>query len=247
MTDAVPLPEAPALSQVERVVDTFIAPSKTFTDILRSTSWWLPFILLVIATIGSCFAMDQKVGFDSIAEHQMMKNAAVAEQIQQLPPDQRAAKLHASAKFTRIFTYCAFIPFLIAIAIEALVIWGCFNFGLGAKTTFGQVFAVIMYAGLPRLFTSLLTIIFLFTGVGAETFDIQNPVGTNLGYFLQNSSPALKVAGSFFDVFGLWSLALLVIGMAIVARKSIAQSAAIIVGWWFVMLLVFSGIAAATS
>ena len=27
---------APGLSQVERVVDTFVAPSKTFADILRS-------------------------------------------------------------------------------------------------------------------------------------------------------------------------------------------------------------------
>ena len=39
--------EVTGLSQVERVVDTFVAPSKTFTDILRSTSWWLPFLLLV--------------------------------------------------------------------------------------------------------------------------------------------------------------------------------------------------------
>jgi hypothetical protein len=37
----------PGLSQVERVVDTFVASSKTFTDILRSTSWWLPFRSLV--------------------------------------------------------------------------------------------------------------------------------------------------------------------------------------------------------
>jgi hypothetical protein len=29
----------PGLSQVERVVDTFIAPTKTFTDILRNTTW----------------------------------------------------------------------------------------------------------------------------------------------------------------------------------------------------------------
>jgi hypothetical protein len=247
MTDAAPLPEAPALSQVERVVDTFIAPSKTFTDILRNTSWWLPFILLVLATVASCFAMDKKIGFESITEHQMTKTPAAAEQFQQLPPAQQAARLHAGAKFTRAFTYGACIPFLIVIALEALVLWGSFNFGLGAKTTFGQVFAVIMYSGLPRLFISLLTIIFLFAGVGTESFDIQNPVGTNLGYFLQGSSPALRVAGSFFDVFGLWALALLVIGMAIVARKSMAQAATIIVGWWFLMLLIFTGITAVTS
>ena len=40
------------LSQVERVVDTFVAPSKTFTDILRSTTWWLPFLLSVLVTLA---------------------------------------------------------------------------------------------------------------------------------------------------------------------------------------------------
>jgi hypothetical protein len=247
MTDAASLPETPGLTQTERVVDTFLAPSKTFNDILRNTSWWLPFILLVVATIGSCFAIDKKVGFDSIAEHQMTKTPAAAEQLQQLPPDQRAARLHGAAKFTRIFTYGAAIPFLLIIAIEALVLWGCFNFGLGARTTFGQVFAVIMYAGLPRLFISLLTIILLFAGVGTDGFDINNPVGTNIGYFLQDSSAAVKVAGSFFDVFGLWSLALLVLGMSIISRKSIGQAAAIVVGWWVLFLLIFTGIAAAFS
>ena len=42
----------PGLSQMERVVDTFVAPKKTFTDILRSTSWWLPFLLMVLVTLG---------------------------------------------------------------------------------------------------------------------------------------------------------------------------------------------------
>ena len=40
----------PPLSQAERVVDTFVAPRKTFTDIRRSASWWLPFVLMVLSS-----------------------------------------------------------------------------------------------------------------------------------------------------------------------------------------------------
>ena len=40
------------LSQMERVIDTFVAPSKTFHDILRSASWWLPWLLGVLVTLG---------------------------------------------------------------------------------------------------------------------------------------------------------------------------------------------------
>lgn len=49
------------LSQMERVVDTFIAPTAAFKDILRSTSWWLPFVLLVVSSVATAFVVDRKV------------------------------------------------------------------------------------------------------------------------------------------------------------------------------------------
>ena len=233
------------LSQGERVMDTFVAPSKTFSDILRSTSWWLPFVLTVVMSTVFAFAVDNKVGFDTVAQQQVEKVPAVAEQMEQMTPAARAQAIHQRAVVTRYLTFGFVVPLLIVVAIEALVLWASFNFGLGAKTTFGQVFAVILYAGLPRLFIYLIATVLLFAGVGVEGFDLQNPAGTNLGYFL--SSPTLKAAGAFFDVFGLWTLALLVIGMAIISGKSKAQSATIVVGWWVLMLLITTGIAAAFS
>ena len=59
----------PGLSQVERVVDTFVAPSKTFTDILRDTSWWLPFLLAVVVSIGVTYTIDRQVGFGRVVEN----------------------------------------------------------------------------------------------------------------------------------------------------------------------------------
>jgi hypothetical protein len=243
MTDAVVLAGEP-LSQVERVVDAFVAPSKTFSDILRSTSWWLPFVIMVVVMTAATFAIDQKVGFEAVAQQQMTKTESSAERMQAMPADQREHAIKTTAMVTRYSTYGAFVIVLIFVSLEALILWGSFNFGLGAKTSFGQVFAVIMYAGMPRLFVSLLTVILLYAGVGVDSFDIQNPVGTNIGYFIQDH-PALRAAGSFFDVFGLWSLALLVIGMAIISRKSIGQAATVVVGWWFLGLLLLTGVAAA--
>jgi hypothetical protein len=233
------------LSQGERVLNAFIAPSKTFTDILRSTSWWLPFVILVIISAGSAFAIDKTVGFNAVAEQQISKSSMQAEQINSLPADKRAAAIQRSATFTRFFTYASFIAILIIVAIHTLLLWATFNFALGAKTTFGQVWAVIMFAGLPKIFVAILNIVLLFAGVGLDNYDIQNPVGTNIGYYL--SSPTLRAAGSFFDIFGLWSLALLVLGMAIISRKSIAQSAAVVVGWWVVGLLLLTGVTALFS
>ena len=133
------------------------------------------------------------------------------------------------------------------VALFALIYWASFNFGLGAKTTFGQMFAVCMYAGLPRLLTGLLSILTLLFGNSSDSYDIKNPVGTNLAYFMPDSAPVLKAALSFFDVIGLWNLILLVIGTAIVAKVSTGKAAAVVVGWWVLGLLISVGIAAATT
>jgi hypothetical protein len=247
MPDAVAVPEAQPLSEVARVVDTFVAPSKTFTDIIRNRSWWLPFILMCVFVFGSAYAVDRTIGYVAVAQHQTEKNSRASEQMAQLTPEQRAQRYQMAGNITRIISYASPLLILLFVAIEALVLWGSFNFGLGAKTTFSEMFAVIMYAGLPRLFVALLNIILLFAGVNTENFDQQNPVGTNIGYFLTDAPNWLKTFGSFFDIFSIWSIILLIIGTAIVARKTKGQAAMVILGWWAVCILVFTGIAAATS
>ena len=231
------------LSQIERVVDVFVAPSKTFKDILRSSNWLLPLLIMAIIGMGSAFAVDRTVGYTAVAEQQMMKNSMQADRINSLTPDQRANAIAMSAKWTRISTYCSFIFILIFVAVHSLLLWATFNFGLGAKTTYGQVFAVVMFAGLPKALIWVLSIVLLFSGVGLDNFDAQNPVGTNLGYYM--TSPALKALGSGLDIFGLWALALLVLGMAIISKKTIGQAAAVVVGWWLLGMLALTGIAAA--
>jgi len=237
----------PGLSQVERVVDTFVAPKKTFTDILRNASWWLPFLLMVLITLGSTAVVEKQVGWERVAENQIHQNPKQEEAMAGLQPEQRAAQLRLSGKITRYISYGSFVFILVFVAIFALIYWASFNFGLGAKTTFSQMFAVCMYAGLPRLLTGLLTILTLMFGGNAEAYDIKNPVGTNPAYYLPDAGPTLKVALSFFDLIGLWNLALLVIGTAIIAKVSTGKAAVVVVGWWLLGLLIMVGITAATS
>jgi hypothetical protein len=247
MTEAIAVPEGPALSQMERVVDTFVAPSKTFTDILRSASWWMPFVFMVLVGIVFSTAIDKKVGFDQIAQQQIEKNKFAAEQINALPPDARAAQYRAAATRTKVITYSYSVVILIFAAIISLLWWATANFALGATTRYSQIFAIWMYAALPKSLMALLAAILLFAGVGIENFDLQNPLGTNLGYYMTDSGAGLKAALGFFDLFGLWSLALAVLGVAIVARKSKMQAAIVVVSWWVLGLILVAGSAAVMS
>ena len=247
MTDqALPI-EGQPLTQGARVLDTFIAPTKTFTDILRSTSWWLPFVLMVIVSFASAFAIDKNVGFDRVAELAVEQSPTQADRLAQLTPDARAAQMHARAVGTKYSTYASGVFILLIAIIFALLNWAGLNFGLGAKTTFGQNFAVVMYASLPRLFIGLLNIVLLYAGVNTENFDLNNPVGTNIGYYLTDSPQWIRAALGFVDIFGLWTLVLSIIGCAIIARKSYQQAAYVVVGWWLFFLLLTAGLVAAFS
>jgi hypothetical protein len=164
-----------------------------------------------------------------------------------LTPEQRASRMDVTAKVWRYLSYGSFAFILFFVGIFSLIYWASFNFGLGAKTTYGQMFAVSMYASLPRLLIGLLSILTLLFGNSADSYDARNPVGTNLAYYLPDSGPALKAALGFFDIIGIWQLVLLIIGTAIVAKVSTGKAAAVVVGWWVLGLIISVGIAAATS
>jgi hypothetical protein len=220
------------LSQVERVVDTFVAPSKTFTDILRSTTWWLPFLLSVLVTLGAGYAIDKQVGFERVVENVIHQSPKQEEQLSSLTAEQRAGRIHAMSIGYRYTTYAFPILILIFTAIAALILWASFNFGLGARTTFGQMFCLWIYCSLPKLFLGILEIVTIYFGGNNENFDLKNAVGTNIAYYVPDAAPWLKAGLAFFDVIGIWSLILLIIGTSIVAKVSRGKAAAVVVGWW---------------
>ncbi len=221
------------LSEVERVVDTFVAPSKTFTDILRNTSWWLPFLLITVFSLASAFVIGKQVGWEQVSENQIHHSPNAEDRLNQLDPAARASQMQLSAKITMYATYGVPVILLIIFAIYSLLLWAGFNFGLGARTTFGQVWAVSWYGALPYLLTSVIGMLTLLFGANIDSYDIRNPVGTNLAYYMPDASPILRAALTQVDVIHLWSVVLTILGMSIVAKKSMGASAVIVLLLWF--------------
>ncbi len=109
------------------------------------------------------------------------------------------------------------------------------------------MFCVWMYASLPRLLSGLLSLVTIVLVGARRSFNLKNPVGTNLAYYLPDSAPWLKAALGFFDVIGIWNMILLVMGTSIVAKVSRGKAATIVVGWWVLLLILSVITAAATS
>jgi hypothetical protein len=237
-TDTALDPNATGLSQFERVADTFVAPSKTFKDILRDASWWLPLLLLIVFGTASTYVVQKEVGFDRAYLNQLHSTPTQEDRINNLPADQKAHALDLGAKITGYFAYGAPVLIVIVLAIYSLILWAAFNFGLGAQTTFWQVFAVSFYAALPYLILNILMVATIYLGGNAEAFNYKNPVGTNPAYYLPDAAGWLKGLLGSLDVIKLWSVALQVVGMAIIAKKTIAQSAVVVGIFWLLGVIV---------
>jgi hypothetical protein len=244
------VPASPGLSQVQRVISTFTAPSKTFEDIKRGNkSWWLPFLILVLVSYVLFAAITFKVGWAQVAENVIHLNPKSEERMAQAPPAQR----EMSMKWTQYGMEGSFaaspIPILVAAAIISLVLWGTINFVFGGNAKFGSVFAVWMFAALPGIFKSLLGAIVLFAGASPESFNLNNFAPTNVGAFLSptETNAALYKIATAIDVTTIWYLVLFSIGIAIVAGVKRSSGYIAVFGWWAIIVLVGAGWAAAFS
>jgi hypothetical protein len=237
----------PGLSQIQRVIYTFTAPSKTFDDIRdRNRSWWLPFLLVVVFVYIFFFAVTTKVTWTQVAENNAKMSTRQTEQLDKLPPDQRATQIKYIAYGTEGFFAATPILAIIFQLIIAGVLMATINFGFGGKATFSEVFSVCWYAGLPGLLKFILGTLALFVGIEPEAFKLNNFDGTNLGYYLpaETSKPLLALATSI-DILTIWSIVLTAIGLAIVAKTKRSSGYIAVFGWWVLIVLIGVGVAAA--
>jgi len=148
---------------------------------------------------------------------------------------------------TQWISYGYWVFILLGALIGGLVLWGSFNFLAGAKTTFGEMFTVWMYASLTGLVASVIIILTLVIA-GGDSFNVQDPLGTNPGYYLgPETAHWLRAFLGSFDLISFWFIALLILGTSIVAKVKRSVAASIVLGWWAVIVLVKVAFAAVTG
>jgi hypothetical protein len=97
-----------------------------------------------------------------------------------------------------------------------------------------------MFASLPSIIKTLLGTVVIFAGTAPESFNIKNFAPTNLGAFLNpvETNKVLYSLASSLDVVTIWTLVLLGIGTAIVARVKRSSGYIAVFGWWAIFVLI---------
>jgi len=232
------------LTEVERVVDTFAAPSKTFTDIRRNANWIVPWLVTSVIGLLMVFVVDQKLGMETAYMNQLRLQPKQMDKIDQMPPDQKANAIKIGVAITKYIAYGWPVMTIVFVAILAVVLMATFNFGLGAEVKFKQAMAVSMYAFLPGTIKVLIAIVVVAAGA-AEGFTFQNPVASNLsGLVDPSTSHFLYSILASLDAFTIWTLVLTGLGYSCITRVKRGTCMGVVFGWWIVVTLVGAGLGA---
>lgn len=231
------------MSEPARIAGVYIDPPKAFGDIAaHPVRWWVPLLLLIIGALAFTYTYSQRVGW----ERMMRQQFETSSRAQNMPPEQREAAIRQSVKIAGIMGYVGPpIAIFLATFICAGVLMLVLNSLMGGQISFAQSRAIVAYAFLTGLITSILSIIVMFIK-SPEDFDIRNPLAFNAGAFLGDSAPKwLVTAATSFDVFSFWTIALLATGYAATSRKMTWSKAFTgIVTMWLVWVVVKTGWAA---
>jgi hypothetical protein len=244
-TETAPAP--PSMSFPARVLGVFVEPREAFADIVRRPDFILPLAVAVIAGVVLTETMLAKVGMERIIRNQLEQSGQAA----RMSAEQLEQAVSQGAGIASIITH---IMGLVAGPIFLLIIAGIglaiLNSFFGAQLKFKTVFSVTCYAQLVSVVGVLTGLAVILFG-DVERFNAQNPMPTNLGYFLnplETSKPLLALAGSL-DIFTIWFLVLMGIGLSEASgRKVKAKSIVLVyVGFWAVWIIGKVGLAALTS
>ena len=205
------------MSEAARLVNVFVDPKPAFADIAARPRWWVPMVLLTLCSLAYMLAFSSHVGWEHFMRQQLESSAKG----QSMSPEDRERALEMQIKFgAPIGTFFAVVGQPVAMLVTAGVLLFIFTNMLGAVANFRQALAVAAYASLPGVLALAGGVLVMFLKDPTD-FDLKNPAGYNLGFYLDpHAMPAWVVSlGGSIDVFSFWIILLLATGMAAVTRK----------------------------
>jgi len=235
-------PAQPHMSEAARLIGVFFSPGKAFADIARRPRWWIPVILSAILSTVFLNAFTQRVGWESVIRPAIERNPNT----QNMPVQQREQLIQTTAGLYKYVGYASPVFTLFYIFIVAVLLMFLFDTMMSAGIGLKRMMAIVAYGFLPLLIQTALSMVVLYLK-DPDEFNLQNPLMFNVGAFMSPDAPAaLRAVGSSIDLFSLWIIVLLAIGVSSAARKmSFGKALAGIALPWALWVCIKTGLAAA--
>ena len=231
------------LSEGARLTGVFFEPAKTFEDIAARPNFWAPLILVIVVSVVFMMLFGQHVGWERMMRHQLETSSRAA----QLTPEQREQQIQMTVKFAPIGSYA----FILVILPLGMLLWAAILLGIvkgmmSAQVRLKQVYAILWYSSLPGVIMAVLSIAVMFMKP-PDDFNVQNPLVFNPGAFLDQATTSKFIysLASAIDLFTLWKLVLIGIGLKAAGGRALSMGGAMTAAFlpWVIWILCAASLA----
>jgi hypothetical protein len=216
-------------------------------DLRRKANWLVPWLLMSIVSISFVFAMEKRIGWDLVVRTQIEKSSG-AEAFDQLSPGDKQQRLDSVIRITKYSSYLIPLSSLLWFASLAAALVAVFRFAAGTGITYGRTLAIVVYGSLPSLIERVLAIITMCFA-DPEGFDVKNPIASGPAQWIDLATGGSFAAHRFlysllnaFDLFALWMILLMAIGISQTTEVKRGTAFATIFGGFFVLRLISAGL-----
>jgi hypothetical protein len=217
---------------------TFWAPVRALGQAADKRLFVWPLVLVTLCGLGVTALSVSRTDYTTMAEEALEQ--LPAEEAAKLTPHEREEKIATSTKVALVQAGAGGLlgPTFVALG-GAFFLW----LGLkvaGGKPSFAGAFAVLAHAQLPAAVAKLLAIPALLTRSTLRVGELNDLLPSSLAALAPDGLTVGKLAllGSL-DLFALWSVVLVVVGMAHVAKVTPLRASLAVLVLWASFVLVF--------
>jgi Yip1-like protein len=222
---------------VARLIGVLFSPKETFAAVVARPRWLAVMVVTLVMSSAAYYV---------ILSSQDMQDAIVDQQVRAMESRGNAVSDQQIANIERFIGY---LPVGYAVGIFVLgpllgaaiagIVTGIFTTLMGGNGTFKQVFAVMNHAGFIPAISALCIAGML--AVGAKPIGARPP-GANLGVFLPmlEETSFLAVLLRSIDMFLLWWMVVLAIGLGVLYKRRTGPIATTFIGLYIVIALLIA-------
>ncbi|HVB00351.1 MAG TPA: YIP1 family protein, partial [Acidimicrobiales bacterium] len=216
----------------EDFLDIFYAPSKVFAR-RANGNFWIPLILVTVLIAALAYANRNIM--QPVLDAELAKSAAA---VMKANPQITQAMLDKSRPASIAFAqYGAVVLIPIIILVMGFVTWLGAKF-VDAKLSWNAALVIVSYATVPKVAQQIvLSVQGLLMDPSKLTSRFSIEVGPARFMDPASINPLLGAILDRFDLFALWGLVLIAIGVAVIGKVPKAKAWAFGIGLWVVTLL----------
>lgn len=209
------------MEAIKNIALILLKPSKVCAWIKKNPNWWIPASILIVVSI--IFTVVSTPLSLEVAQQQLLGRSS------EMPPEQydRTMQMLKSPIAMVIAAATTLIGMPLALLIQAGVLHLVISL-FGSNASFRIGFAIVSFAQAPIIIRSIVLSIYSLASSrlvkpGFSAILPDDHLSSPLGVFLAR-----------IDIFSIWSMVILAIGLSIAYRISKKKSGAIILGYWLV-------------